>query len=118
VRTGAANEKWLGIECCGFHVAWTKDACPDPDHSLFCDDTLLTLAALKAGAGLAYLPCFMGDSEPSLMRYRAPEEQHELGLWLVYHRDLRRVKRVRLFRKHIVREVANVMPRLDGSRPA
>jgi len=117
VNAGTATEKWLGIECCGFHVAWTKDARPEADHHLFSDDTLLTLAAVKAGAGLAYLPCFMGDSEPSLTRFRPPEAQHELGLWLLYHRDLKRVKRVRLFREHFVREVAKVMPLLDGSCP-
>jgi len=56
----------------------------------------------------------MGDSEPSLMRYRPPEAQHDLGLWLLYHRDLRRIKRVRLFREHMLREVAHVIPLLEG----
>jgi len=117
VQKGVAEEKWLGIECCGFHISWTKDACPDTDHNFYSDDTLLTLAALKAGAGLAYLPCFMGDGEPSLQRYREPEQQHDLGLWLVYHRDLKRIKRVRLFREHMQREIANITPKLEGLSP-
>jgi len=114
VQAGEAQEKWLGIECCGFHMSWTKDACPEHDHNFYVDDTLLTLAALRVGAGLAYLPCFMGDSEPSLLRFRAPEPRHDLGLWLVYHRDLRRTKRVRLFREHMQREIADLRDLFEG----
>ncbi|MBL4749692.1 MAG: LysR family transcriptional regulator [Amylibacter sp.] len=114
VQAGTAAQKWLGIECCGFHTSWTKDACPNNDHNFFVDDTLLTLAALKAGAGLAYLPCFMGDSEPSLARFRPPEAKHNLGLWLVYHRDLRRTKRVRLFREHMQSEFTHLRALFEG----
>jgi len=117
VREGAAKEKWLGIECCGFHMGWTKEVCPEQDHNLFVDDTLLTLAALRHGAGLAYLPCFMGDSDPSLVRFCPPERQHDLGLWLLYHRDLRRTKRVRLFREHMLREVTDVTALFEGDAP-
>lgn len=118
VQAGEMDEKWLGIECCGFHISWTKDACQDKEHNFYVDDTLLTLAALKAGAGLAYLPCFMGDSEPSLARFRPPEPQHDLGLWLVYHRDLRRTHRVRLFREHMQREIGNVRSLFEGRLPS
>ena len=117
VQAGLAEKKWLGIECCGFHISWTKDACPDHDQNFFVDDTLLTLAALREGAGLAYLPCFMGDSDPSLARFCPPERQHDLGLWLLYHRDLRRTKRVRMFREHMLDEVAKAAPLFEGRAP-
>ncbi|MBL4871940.1 MAG: LysR family transcriptional regulator [Rhodobacteraceae bacterium] len=117
VQAGAIEEKWLGIECCGFHIGWTKDACPEHDHNFFVDDTLLTLAALREGAGLSYLPCFMGDSDPALVRFRPPERQHDLGLWLLYHRDLSRTKRVRLFREHMLDEIKNVTPLFEGRAP-
>jgi len=113
---GKTAEKWLGVECCGFHMDWTKIACPGQAHDFFVDDTLLTLAAVKAGLGLAYLPCFMGDSEPALIRYREPEPRHDLGLWLLYHRDLRRIKRVRLFREHMQREIATVSHLFEGKQ--
>jgi molybdate transport repressor ModE-like protein len=118
VKAGKAEEKWLGIECCDFHVSWTRDARPDNAHNFYVDDTLLTLAALKAGAGLAYLPCFMGDGEASLSRFRPPEAKHDLGLWLVYHRDLRRTQRVRLFREHMQREICDVRALFEGRLPA
>ena len=117
VQAGSTVKKWLGIECCGFHVSWTKEACPEHTHNFFVDDTLLTVAALRDGSGLAYLPCFMGDSDPSLVRFCAPERQHDLGLWLLYHQDLRRTKRVRIFREHMLREVADVAALFEGDTP-
>ena len=117
VRAGLAYKKWLGIECCGFHMSWTKEACPEHDHNFFVDDTLLTVAALRDGAGLAYLPCFMGDSDPSLVRFCPPERHHDLGLWLLCHRDLRRTKRVTLFREHMLRGVAEVADLFEGRAP-
>jgi len=117
VQSNAAAAIWLGIECCGFHVSWTRAACPEQAHKIYLDDTLLTLAAARAGAGLAYLPCFMGDSEPALTRFAAPDAAHELGLWLLYHRDLRRTRRVRLLREHLGREVAAMAPLFEGRAP-
>ena len=117
VQVGETPEKWIGVECCGFHKELTSAACPDADHTLFIDDTLVTVAALKQGAGLAYLPCFLGDREPGLSRLRPPDPEHELGLWL-YHHDLRRTKRITLFREHMLKEIGKVASDLDGTRCA
>ena len=72
----------MGIECCGFHMAWTKKACPKHEHNFFADDTFLTLAALREGKGLADLPCFTGEPDPTLVRF-CPH--YEAGL--VLHRE-------------------------------
>ena len=116
LRSGA-TPKWLGVECCAFHQSWTNAACPHRDYNFFVDDTLLTLAALREGMGLAYLPCFMGDNDARLLRYLAPEPRHDLGLWLLYHPNLRRTKRVRLFREHMLAEIVGQRELFDGSNP-
>ncbi len=118
VRSGQEPESWLGVTCCNFHTTWTNEACPNGDHRFYVDDTLLTLSALKSGAGLAYLPCFMGDGEPDLARAREPEAKHDLGLWLVYHPDLRRTKRVRLFREHMLHEIGAMTDVFEGKTGA
>lgn len=118
IREGRADPLWLGIECCGFHQSWTKRAVPDGAHRLWVDDTLLTLAALREGAGLAYLPCFMGDSDPELARFCPPDPELDLGLWLLYHPDLRRTQRVRLFRDHMTREIESVRALFEGREAA
>lgn len=115
LAAGHAPEKWIGVDCCEYHRTWTKQARPQLDHSLCVDDTALTAAALKEGLGVGYLPCFMGDSEPTLVRFREPEKQHELGLWLLYHRDLRSTKRVILFRQHMQREIEKISTLFEGT---
>lgn len=114
IASGRATEKWIGVDCCEYHRTWTKQACPEDSHSIYVDDTSLTVAALKEGLGVGYLPCFLGDSDPALVRYREPEIQHNLGLWLLYHRDLRNTKRVTLFREHMQREFKSVAALFEG----
>lgn len=115
VKAGTTEEKWIGVDCCDYHRNWTREACVGAEPALCVDDTCLTVAALKEGMGLGYLPCFLGDSDPSLIRFSEPESRHELGLWFLYHRDLRNTKRVTLFREHMVREVGKLSGVFDGS---
>lgn len=114
-ETGRSPKKWIGVECCEHHKTWTKQAHPQADHAFCVDDTQLTVAAIKEGLGVAYLPCFLGDNDPALVRFRQPEEQHDLGLWLLYHRDLRTNKRVTLFREHMMREIKDITNLFEGT---
>lgn len=117
LRASGEAPKWLGVECCGFHYAWTHKACLDHRYSFFVDDTLLTIAALEQGLGLAYLPCFMGDSNVSLERFNDPDPQLELGLWLLYHPDLRHTRRIVAFREHMLNQIKEQFPLFEGRRP-
>jgi DNA-binding transcriptional LysR family regulator len=118
LHAASLTPKWLGIECCAFHQSWTRAACSGREHRFFVDDTLLTIAAVRQGLGLAYLPCFMGDSDDQLERFRPPQPEHELGLWLLYHPDLRRSRRVRAFRDHMVAQMAEQRDLFEGQRPS
>lgn len=115
VEVGEAEERWIGVECCDYHRTWTKQSRSHDDHGFTVDDTSLTLAALKEGLGVGYLPCFLGDADPDLVRFRAPKMQHNLGLWLLYHRDLRNTKRVTLFREHMQREIKPLLDLFGGT---
>jgi DNA-binding transcriptional LysR family regulator len=105
IRKSKSEPQWLGVSCCGFHQAWTKQACSETSHHFNSDDTLLTLSALKQDLGLAYLPCFMGDTEPLLERYCPPDESLNLGLWLLFHPDLKRNAKVLAFREYMSNEI-------------
>lgn len=97
--------RWLGVECCGFHKSWTKQACNDQEHNFYVDDTLLTQAALREGMGVSILPCFMGDSDPALVRYGEPDPTWDLGLWILLHPDLKHTQRVLAFRNHMIKAI-------------
>lgn len=102
LRKTNTEPKWIGVNCCGFHRTWTKQACGEQPHNFISDDTLLTLAAIKEDMGLSILPCFMGDTDPSLQRYREPDPAYNLGLWILLHPDLKRTARVQAFRDHMI----------------
>lgn len=102
LRKGGGEPEWLGVECCGFHRSWTKQACGDQPHRFYVDDTLLTQAALREGVGVSILPCFMGDPDLALARYSEPQPEWDLGLWILLHPDLKRTARILVFRDHMM----------------
>lgn len=58
----------------------------------------------------------MGDSDNLLERYQDPHPMHDLGLWLLYHPDLRRTKRVTAFRQHMIEKVGEQTDLFEGRR--
>jgi DNA-binding transcriptional LysR family regulator len=109
-----SEPQWLGVECCNFHRAWTKQASGDMPHRFYVDDTLLTLAALREGMGISILPCFMGDPDPLLIRYSAPQPEWDLGLWILLHPDLKRTSRVLAFRDYMMEAIEAQRHRFAG----
>lgn len=105
LRQQKSEPKWIGVECCGFHKTWTRQARGEQPHNFISDDTLLTLAAIKEGLGVSILPCFMGDTDPQLERYCEPDPEYNLGLWVLLHPDLKRTARVLAFRDHMANTI-------------
>ena len=64
------------------------------------------LAAARAGAGVAGLPCFLGDAEPELMRLDYEGAMFSRDIWLVVHCDLRRSAPVRTVMEFVARVIA------------
>lgn len=54
-------------------------------------------AAVRAGSGVAVLPCYLGDADPALARIGGPVDALAIDLWLLTHPDLRDVARIRAF---------------------
>jgi len=117
LRLDGAEPEWLGVECCEFHKAWTRQACGNHPHRFYVDDTLLTQAALREGMGVSILPCFMGDPDPALARYRDPKPEWDLGLWILLHPDLKRTARVLAFRDHMTDAIREQSDLFGGCRP-
>ncbi|MBI3505970.1 MAG: LysR family transcriptional regulator [Proteobacteria bacterium] len=76
-------------------------------------ETVLRHQAAIDGLGATLLPCHLGDAEKRLVRLTGPIPELDEDMYLVIHRDLRRVAAVRatadalvrLFRRH-AREIA------------
>ncbi len=114
IKLKNTEPKWIGVNCCTFHKTWTKHYCSHQSHNFYSDDTLLTLSAIKAGLGISYLPCFLGDTAPELQRFSDPETQHNLGLWILLHPDLKRTSRVLAFRDHMIKSIQSQQDLFEG----
>ena len=114
IKQQVAEPKWIGVNCCTFHKSWTKQYCTHQAHNFYSDDTLLTLSAIKEGLGVSYLPCFMGDADPTLERYCDPEVQHDLGLWILMHPDMKRTARVLAFRDYMIKYIQDQRDLFEG----
>ncbi len=60
------------------------------------DDLGLHIACVKAGLGIAALPCISGDREPDLVRVGDQTSHPTMNLWLLTHNDLRHTARIRV----------------------
>lgn len=113
-REQGKDAKWIGVDCCEFHKSWTRHNCGEASFSFISDDTLLTLSAIRQGLEISYPPCFMGDADSDLERYRAPDPARSLGLWLLFHPDLKRTARVMAFRNHMNESIGTIRPLFEG----
>lgn len=114
IKKQQIEPRWIGVNCCVFHKSWTKQYCNHQTHNFYSDDTLLTLAAIKENLGVSYLPCFLGDTDDKLVRYSEPEPQHDLGLWILLHPDLKRTARVLAFRDHMIQSIQQERDLFEG----
>ncbi|XFC38324.1 LysR family transcriptional regulator [Stenotrophomonas indicatrix] len=64
------------------------------------------LAAARCGAGVAGLPCFLGDAESGLVRLDHDGAMFSRDIWLVVHRDLRHSAPVRAVMDFVAKVVA------------
>lgn len=113
-RQQGGEPRWIGVECCGFHKTWTKQASIEQTHHFYSDDTQLTHSAIREGMGVSILPCFMGDADPLLARYCDPDPAYNLGLWVLLHPDLKRTARVLAFRDFIMQAITDKKDLFEG----
>ena len=98
-------------------MAWLAERLGDRAPRVRASRISLQLEAIRAGAGLGLLPCFVGDADSTLVRVMPPIADLEADYWLLVHPDLRSVPRVRRVMDGI-REAFKVnRAMLVGTRP-
>jgi DNA-binding transcriptional LysR family regulator len=78
---------------------------------------LVLREAARAGVGLAVLPCFLGEGEPGLRRVGRILDEVPGDQWLLVHRDIRALPRVRAVMDALIRLFEEERAVLAG-RPA
>lgn len=74
---------------------WLQDRLPRAQVALRSNSRGLQARLCALGLGLAVLPCALGDRVPALRRIEFDATPPERDLWMGYHRDLRRMDRLR-----------------------
>ena len=66
-----------------------------------CDQIFMQHACIRAHMGIGILPCFVGESDDTLMRLPHMPVHAGPNLWLLTHPDLRSARRVTVFMEYI-----------------
>lgn len=70
--------------------------------------------AVRSGTGLGVLPCYLGDPDPGIGRVGPVLKDVAIDQWLLVHRDLRGLTRIRLVIDALVRLFEEERPALEG----
>ena len=80
------------------------------------NNVLAQLAAVKTGLGIAKLPCFIGDKEPSITRVPPKDSLAFQDIWILTHKDLLSTARIQLFMDFIGAAFRSKRAELEGRR--
>ena len=94
-------------------MAWLRQLARGGRCALRVTGTHGMFGAISAGLGVGVLPCWMGDATEGLERV-LPAERYAADLWMVLHRDLRHVARIRVVAEFLARELRAAANRLAG----
>ncbi|EPX81909.1 LysR family transcriptional regulator [Salipiger mucosus] len=96
--TDLAELPWIGPSASmgyGQLRAWMRDSGCEAACVARVDSVLGLQAAVRAGIGVAVLPCYLGVSDGELVQVGKEIDALAVDLWLLTHPDLRRTARVR-----------------------
>lgn len=93
-------------------IGWSKDTAwiadspfPKARQRHVLPEIFMQLEAAAHHAGMAYVPAFMGDQDPRLVRVPGTKPVPDRSIWVLLHGDLRRTARVRAFVDFVVEEL-------------
>ncbi|HTR83252.1 MAG TPA: LysR family transcriptional regulator [Reyranella sp.] len=74
---------------------WLQERLDGGRPAIRCNNWLVIRETARAGGGFAILPCYLADGDPQLLRIGGPIADLFADQWLLVHRDLRALPRVR-----------------------
>jgi DNA-binding transcriptional LysR family regulator len=96
--------------------SWMLDLLDGARPGVRVNNWLVLHEAVRVGAGLAVLPCYLGDADPALQRVGPILQEVAADQWLLVHRDLRALPRVRAVMDALVRLFQEERAAIEGRR--
>jgi DNA-binding transcriptional LysR family regulator len=82
------------------------------------DNMLAMHSMVRAGLGVALLPCYTVDRDPTLVRLNLePLIDSKFDMWILYHPDSRRAQRLQLFAEFVIDHMKEDVDLIEGRRP-
>jgi DNA-binding transcriptional LysR family regulator len=78
-------------------ITWLEQSFPNARTVLRSNNRNVQGRMVRQGIGIAVLPQIVGDQLAGLRRLNLPEEPPRRDIWMGYHRDIRRLHRLRAF---------------------
>jgi DNA-binding transcriptional LysR family regulator len=83
---------------------WLRERVPEQAIRFRSTDTWAMDAALRAGAGIGFMPVLEAREDPTLVEVIPSRDEWSAPLWLVTHVDLHRTTKVQAFLSHLKAE--------------
>ncbi|EIE50181.1 DNA-binding transcriptional LysR family regulator [Salipiger aestuarii] len=80
---------------------WMRANVPDARIVFRTEDGRVQQAAVRAGAGLGFVPVHEAENDPELVQILPSREEWSSPMWLVTHVDLHRTPKVQAFLRHL-----------------
>ena len=115
-RASLETLDWVGFDDSIAHIGaaqWMMAHIPSERVVHRSNSVLAIEEAARAGMGLALIPCFQGERAPELVRLSDIIPEAMTPIWLLTHRDLRRVARVRVFLDFMAEAIGRNRAALD-----
>ncbi len=114
------DETWLGWDDSMQEPSsqrWLRERLPGAHFAARFDSVLVAYHAVRAGLGIGFLPCALGDADPELRRAVPDLVLPGTRMWLLTHPDLRRTARVRCFLDYMAEAMSLTRDLREGRRP-
>ncbi len=80
---------------------WLSEAAPGGQIRFRSNSLVNLVSNLRAGLGVATLPCIVGDRESDLVRCFAPPPELEAEMWLILREELKSAPHIRAFADYL-----------------
>jgi len=109
---------WIGWQDETYNRLLITGSFPDARIRHRVDDMQTMRSMARHGLGVVVLPCYMADLDPGLRRIISePMLENAPDLWVLFHPDVRRVARVRLFTDYIAEAIQADRRLFEGGQP-
>jgi DNA-binding transcriptional LysR family regulator len=94
---------------------WLDDAAPGVQIRFRSNSLVNLVSNLRAGLGVAAVPCIAGDREAELVRCFPPPRELDSEMWLIVREDLKSAPHIRAFADYLAAYLHSIRAQLAGA---